>query len=145
MRIPFDLLWKWLLAVTVLSALMAVVLMVAPDSAIMREYNATWSRAFYGADVLPPAALAQHKMSMGVSGAGVLGWAVTLLFVVMGPYRRREPWAWWSIAVSVPAWAVSDLVLSVVHGVSGEVLFAGAALVGIMLPVLLAKPHFPPR
>ena len=108
----------------------------------MEACNATWARAFYGQDTLPPLAMQQHRFSMGVSGAGVLGWTVTLMFIVLGPYRRRENWAWTCVAVSVAVWAVCDLVLSLVHGVAGEVVFAACAGFGILLPVLLARREF---
>lgn len=139
---PFRLLTLWLQLGLVGSIAMAFVLLFAPWSSIMEAYNATYAQAFYEGVALSPAERAHHGFLMGVSGAGVVGWAITLLFVVEVPWKRREPWAFVAVLVSVLAWVLLDLVISLVEGVHGEALFAGAAGFGLLTPVLLSAPHF---
>jgi hypothetical protein len=53
----FELLWKWLLAAVALSALLALSLIFLPTSSLYASYNASFARAFWAAESLPPQAL----------------------------------------------------------------------------------------
>lgn len=52
----------------------------------------------------------------GVLGAVMIGWMVALVPIVQGPLRRRQRWAWRSVAASFTAWFVVDSTLSVLSG-----------------------------
>ncbi len=138
----FSLVCSWLEALVVLSGVLGGVLVLLPRTALFTAYNATYARAFWGQEVLSGPALEQHAFTMGVSGVGVCGWAVTLWFVVRGPFRARQRWAFSAVAYAVALWAGLDVVLAVVAGVWGEAWFAAAAGVGFGVPLLLAFPAF---
>jgi hypothetical protein len=57
----------------------------------------------------------------GTSAAYAAGYAVLFLFVVVGPYRRGDVWAWWAILAGV---------LTVVLTSLGRVPFLGIPLGG---------------
>jgi len=57
----------------------------------------------------------------GTSAAYAAGYAVLFLFVVVGPYRRGDVWAWWAILAGV---------LTVVLTSLGRVPFLGISLGG---------------
>jgi len=57
----------------------------------------------------------------GTSAAYAAGYAVLFLFVVVGPYRRGDLWAWWAILAGV---------LTVVLTSLGRVPFLGISLGG---------------
>jgi hypothetical protein len=137
--------WTWVLLASIAgSGVMAIVLIVWPSAPFMAAYNADYARVFYGAP-MADATMRHHGFLLGVVGAGVLGWAVTLQFVVMGPWRRREPWAWWAVTTAVLTWVVVDLAVSLVHGVRAEALFAAVASVGLLGPCIGARRWFRPR
>lgn len=138
----FSVLTRWVQAGLVASLAMCLVLIGWPLGPLMTAYNQDYVRVFWSGGPMPAPATAHHGFLMGVTAAGVIGWAITLLFVVAHPWQRRERWAWQAIAVSVAAWAGIDIAVSLFHGVVAEALFAGAAGVGLLLPVLLARPHF---
>lgn len=125
----------------VVSVVIGVLLVVAGASPLMSAYNDNVAAAF-GARTLEGAALAQHQWALGVTGAGTMGWAVTLAFVVAVPFARREAWAWWCIAVSVALWIAVDVALSLYWGVMAEALFATAAGVGFAIPLAISRRHF---
>jgi hypothetical protein len=60
---------------------------------------------------------AAYTAFMGaVLGAVMVGWAVLLLFVLHGPFRRMETAAWNMIAASLVAWFVPDTAFSLWSG-----------------------------
>jgi tetrahydromethanopterin S-methyltransferase subunit D len=48
----------------------------------------------------------------GILGATVAGWGVCLVFIAHYPFKRREPWAWRCLVVSMGLWFVLDSVMS---------------------------------
>jgi hypothetical protein len=70
----------------------------------------------------------------GVLGAVMIGWACLLWPLVRGPLRRREPWAWSAIAVSVGIWFVVDSTLSLASG------FGENALLNLVFAIAFAVP-----
>jgi len=67
----------------------------------------------------------------GVLGAVILGWMVMTFMVARGPLRRREPWAWTAIAVSIGLWFVVDTGFSLVVGQVEHAVFNVAFLAPI--------------
>lgn len=124
-----------------LSVVIGALLVLAGGSPLMSAYNANVASAF-DVHAFEGAALAQHQWALGVTGAGTMGWAVTLAFVVAVPFARREAWAWWCVAASVALWIAVDVALSLYWGVMAEVLFAASAGVGFALPLALSRRHF---
>jgi hypothetical protein len=70
----------------------------------------------------------------GVLGAVMVGWACLLWPLVRGPIRRREPWAWSAIAMSLGAWFVIDSALSIASG------FGENALLNLVFAIAFAVP-----
>jgi len=138
----FALTTRWLQAGLVLSLLMSGVLMFFPTGPLMTTYNATYEATFWGGRPLPPEALRHHAFLMGVTAAGVIGWVVTLWFVVAIPWRKRERWAWHAVFWGVLAWGGVDLLLCLAFGNVGEAVFASAGAGSLLLPTLLARRHF---
>lgn len=52
----------------------------------------------------------------GVSSAVSLAWMGTALFIVWGPFRRGERWAWWALAVPIALWFIVDSGRSIATG-----------------------------
>lgn len=48
----------------------------------------------------------------GVLGALMFGWAMALLFVIVGPFSKGSWTAWLTLAVSIASWFVLDTALS---------------------------------
>ena len=75
-----------------------------------------WNLLLFGQLATPawlgPQALAYVVFLYGVLGAVLVGWAAALLWLGMGPLRRGEAWAWRAAAISVLAWFVLDVAVS---------------------------------
>ena len=124
----------WLQCVAIASALLGLLFVVAPDARLLDAYHLEVLRAFHGG-AIPVEAAALHNWSLRVLGTAILGWGLTIAWVVAVPFRRREPWAWYAIALSVLVWVIADSVVSFRAGVYLEVLFNGVALALYGLPL----------
>lgn len=142
---PLRLAQRWLFAMSAMSVVIGLLLVVAGDAPFMKAYNANIAAAFGVALESGGGAMAQHQWALGVTGAGTIGWAITLMFVVGGPFARAERWAWNAIAVSGATWVAVDVALSLYWGVLAEVLFASSAGIGFAVPLVLSRHHFTPR
>ena len=52
----------------------------------------------------------------GVLGATMIGWMVSLLFLIAGPFRERTRFGWCAVSLSVLVWFVIDSSLSIWAG-----------------------------
>jgi hypothetical protein len=106
--------WRWLVvaAFVVLLVGAAFVLLAGPMQPLFESlYFAPRSSVPLGADA------ADYVSFMGaVLGAVMVGWAVLLLYVLYGPFRRLERAAWDMIAASLGVWYVLDTAFSLFSG-----------------------------
>jgi hypothetical protein len=73
----------------------------------------------YPADI-PPSAQPYIVFVYRVLGAVMIGWMLALLALVLGPFRRGEPWAWWAVTLSVGGWFAIDTTASLLSGYPGN-------------------------
>lgn len=131
-----------LLAAGVASILVGILLVGAAGTPLFRSYDASVARAFYSSDALPAVVVAHHRWLLGVIGASVVGWGIAFVALVAGPFRRQERWAWTTLATSVGVWGALDAGVSLLHGVTGEVVFVAAIVMCIAVPLALARRAF---
>jgi hypothetical protein len=110
-----------------------LLLMIAPTLTLalfgVVAYQSTSALTELGADVQ-----AYLRLAHAVIGAVMVGWSITLLALVAGPFRRGERFAWWTIAGSMAAWFVPDTLVSLTSG------FAGNAVLNLGFALLFAIP-----
>jgi hypothetical protein len=70
-----------------------------------------------------------------VLGAVIVGWMVALAGIAVVPLRRREPWAWWTVASSMVVWFVIDTGMSVIVGQHSHAAFNLAFLLAVAVPL----------
>jgi hypothetical protein len=69
----------------------------------------------------------------GVLGAVLAGWGVLIVFLLAGPVRRCDPWAWEALVVSLFVWYVADSAMSLWTGFwENAVLNSGIGLLFIV-------------
>ncbi len=71
----------------------------------------------------------------GVLGATLAGWGAMIVFIAVGPFSRREAWAWLSLATGIGLWFVLDMAISLAQGV-----YFNAFAVNIPLLILVGLP-----
>lgn len=84
----------------------------------------------------PEQALA-HRGRRGTAAAYAAAYATLLLFIVFGPYRRGEVWAWWAILASAILLGGMILLRIPLLGIQGQVnqaiLQLGLTMVALVL------------
>lgn len=77
-----------------------------------------------------------------VLGAVMIGWGVSLLFTVVGLWRRGDGLAWYAVAVSVVAWFIPDTAFSWFSGFGGNAFLNILFFVAFAAPLLLTHKRF---
>jgi hypothetical protein len=126
----------------ILTILAALVVLVSLVSA-WRAYGG--SNYFIGPKSLAQIAAAYEGVGpalraiRGTSAAYAAAYGVLFLAIVLGPYRRREVWAWWAILGGLVALAIIAALrvptLGVARGVEGALTQLAVGLGGLLLDV----------
>ncbi len=132
--------WRWLIvaALMVLAFGLAFVVLAGPMQRLFEElYFAPRAPSALDADA------AAYVAFMGaVLGAVMVGWAVLLLFVLYGPFRRMETAAWDMIAVSLLAWFVPDTAFSLWSGFWQNAVLNTVMLAAFVVPMAATYRRF---
>jgi hypothetical protein len=115
------------------------------DTRVLPGFGAFFARGFWGLDQMPDAVVPYHRFVHGVLGATIAAWATTLAFVVAGPFREREPWAWRAVASSVAIWFAVDSGTSLVHGAWPNVVLNVGSVLPLALPLIFTRSAFARR
>jgi len=75
--------------------------------------------------------------AVGVMGAVMAGWAVTMLILVRDPDASGTPAVWWALTGGLLSWFVVDGVVSAVAGALGN-LALNVAFLALYAPALIA-------
>ncbi|MDP2183356.1 MAG: hypothetical protein Q8K99_12410 [Actinomycetota bacterium] len=133
MEHSMDFWGRWLVAaaVVVLAFGLVLVLLAGPMQNVFESlYFAPRGAAALNADE------AAYTAFMGaVMGSVMVGWAVLLLFVLHGPFRRMETAAWNMITASLIAWFVPDTAFSLWSGFWQNAILNAAMLVIFAIPL----------
>ena len=125
--------WRWLMvaAIIVLGFGLALVLLAGP---MQRAFEMLYFMPQTGS-TLDPAAAAYTTFLQAILGSVMIGWAVVLLYVISGPFRRLETWAWNVIAVSLAVWFVPDTAFSLLSGFWRNAILNAVLLLVFAIPL----------
>lgn len=132
----------WLTVAFGLTALTAVSYVFLPGAMLA----STMQSLMGSADALESGGELQrfvHWLS-GVSSAVSLAWMGTALFIVWGPYRRGERWAWWALAAPIFIWFIVDSGRSIATGLSLNALLNVGWLLMYTVPLVATFRRFSP-
>ncbi len=83
----------------------------------------------------------QHWV-FGCWGATIAGWGIVLTFIVIGPFKRKEPWSWIALVLGLVVWFVMDTAISMFHKVYFNSALNTVFLVLGGLPLLFTRKEF---
>jgi hypothetical protein len=104
-----------------------------------------FKRLIYGTapdPVVGVEALTYVRFVYGVLGAVMFGWALALWFIITGPFRERQRWAWNAVVASMMGWFVVDTTLSLLSGYGENAILNLAFAVMFAVPLYLARADF---
>ncbi len=134
--------YRWLQVAVGILMIFGISMVLAPD----------WIRTFFSLIVygspgaietgFPAGANDYIVLVHGVLGAVMFGWGLTLLLVLMGPFRRGEKEGWNMFALPLAAWFISDTAFSLYAGFwQNAVLNAGFAIL-FAIPLIATRGVF---
>lgn len=135
-------LWHaWLQVAVAGVGLFGLACVVLPD-AIAAFFNLL----IFGRTWLPPefgaAAAPYLTFVYGVLGAVMLGWAVLMMMVLEGPFRRGERAGWLMIAVPMATWFAVDTTWSLATGYWQNAVLNGAFALAFGVPLAATWRYF---
>ncbi len=131
----FHFWWRVLLAASLLSIAMGLLIAFWPNSPVFAPHTAALERVFFGG-AMPEDARHLRSFLLGPLGGTIAGYFLMQTLIVAGPFRRREPWAWHAIAWPLLLWFAVDSTMSIYHGAAFNVWMINLStllLVGIPL------------
>jgi uncharacterized membrane protein YhaH (DUF805 family) len=124
--------WRWLLIVTIGVIIFSLGFIFLPD--VMQQL---FNWMLFSAPNAPFGEATTHylKFVYGVLGAVIVGWMVTLLAIIMRPFRRGESESWNTITFSIVIWFVVDTTFSLRMGFPQNAIFNTLFFVLFAIPL----------
>ncbi len=98
--------------------------------------------AFYGG-ATPESVVRFRRFLLGPFGATLAGYFVLMGMIARIPFRRREPWAFWTIATAAWLWFLVDSAASLAHGALFNVLLVNLPCVTLLtIPLVALRTEF---
>lgn len=107
----FTFWFGWLLGAAALVCATGLLMVLLPSMPLklfgMLLYGSAQALPALGSQAIPYLSLVH-----AVLGAVLVGWGAALFCLVLGPFRRRSPEGWRTMAVSLAAWFIPDTAYS---------------------------------
>jgi hypothetical protein len=108
----FDFWHKWLLTVCFIVIVFGLIMALLSWTPLFNVFNGLVNDVFWQGD--KPIGLEQYRLWVyGMLGATMIGWGITLAYIVLNPFVKQEKWSWNAIAVGLTVWFIMDTSLSV--------------------------------
>ena len=134
---------RWLFVTSLLFALFGIVFAYYGDNPLFRPYTVYLAQVFFGQDHFPPEVEPFRAFTYGPVGGCIACCYILLAFIAWYPFRRKEKWAWWSVAVAYGVWVVLDSTASIYYGVYAQVYLINTFSILVKaLPLIFTYRHF---
>ncbi|BAZ53640.1 hypothetical protein NIES4103_63230 [Nostoc sp. NIES-4103] len=141
MNLEFRLWWYWLIIVTSGVTIFSISLVILPDF-MQLFFNAMFFSHSQAHTSFSEVAYCYIKFLYGVLGAVMVGWNITLLFILTGPFLRRQREAWYAMTVSVLVWFMLDSSFSMSAGFWQNAVFNTMFIVFFAIPLVATYRYF---
>lgn len=129
--------WRyWLLLVSIFITVFGFVMALFNTTIVFAFFNDQINPVFWSTSSVPSQAQAFQAWVYGAWGSTVFGWGVTMFFIALYPFTRRERWAWHCVFVSVVLWFILDTGISWWFGVMVNVMLNITILVLVLIPLI---------
>ncbi len=126
---------RWLLLVSILFCLVGLAIACLPDSPFLDLWNTKVEDRFHPGGTTPEI-MHLRNFLLAPLGATIAGFYILQSFIVFGPFKRREPWAWWAVALATFGWFLIDSARSLQHEAGFNVMIINSpTLILVALPL----------
>ena len=129
--------WRaWLLAAAGITALAGLAFAAITTFGATGTHNALFDLVMLPGDLEAPAGEVA-SFAIGVAGAVMVGWAVTLLILLGNRSAELPPSTWRAVTLGLSAWFIVDGIMSIAAGAIGNVVL-NVAFLAMFAPALIA-------
>lgn len=82
-------------------------------------------------------AITYIRLILGIAGAVMAGWMLALIYLIKGPLKAGEVWAWKAITYSVVFWYVVDTAYSLYLGFPENALLNTGFVIAFAPPLIM--------
>jgi hypothetical protein len=132
--------WRtWLVGVGVGLTAFGVFMGLASGTPLFEPLYRLIDPAFWEAGPPDPGSVSFRAWTMGVWGATLAGWGITVTLLAREAFGRHERWAWWALAAGTGTWFVLDTGISLAHGVAFNVAINILVFVVVGVPLVATR------
>lgn len=107
--------WYWLIIVICGLIIFSLSLILTPDF-MQQFFDTIFSSTIPAHTTFDDAAYSYIKFLYGLLGAVMIGWSVTLFYILAQPFRRGEIEGWFAMIASILVWFTIDSSFSLSKG-----------------------------
>jgi hypothetical protein len=134
MQTHFTAWQRWLVMVTLVWMAFSIMMVITPIAT--RQF---FSVLFYYTperiDSFPSPVVEYISLLHAVLGAVMMGWGVTILFTLLGPFGRCSSESWNTLSISLLAWFIPDTFFSLCSGFWQNAVFNAVFVVLFAIPL----------
>jgi len=132
----------WLLVACVLFGIQSLLWVLIGSFDPLGVWDGLLANAFYDGQT-PESVERFRRFILGPLGATSAACFLALAFIVLFPFRRREPWAFTAVASAVWLWFLVDTAASIYHGALFNVWLVNVpCVVALSIPLAGLYPRF---
>ena len=137
---------RWLLAITILIIIFGILLITLSESALFNWLFNNRTEAIFWPDTPITAGMIQFQRWLyGVLGTVMIGWGITMAFILAVPFHRGERWSWYSITFSIGSWYFLDTAVSIIYQATFNAVLNTLILLLFLLPLFFTWKPFHTR
>lgn len=130
---------RWLMVASVISGLAGLGFAALAVVGATDILNAIFDLVFLPAELDTPASEAAW-FAMGITGAVLMGWAVTMLVLLSSPSVSALAQTWRALTAGLVVWFVVDGIVSITAGAFGNLLLNLGFVVLFAPPLIATRP-----
>jgi hypothetical protein len=136
--------WYWLIFVTCSVIVFSLGMVIAPNLVQERLFDAMFFSSAQMQSILSNAAVSYILFTYRVLGAVMIGWMISLLFILVGSFRRGQREGWYAITGSIAVWFLLDSGFSILVGYWQNAVFNVIFFVLFIIPLAAISNRFKP-
>lgn len=134
---------KFLTYANIMAIIVGIVVAFAGNSILLEIHNEYTRDVFFGASEFTPEVLKLKNWLFGIIGGSIVGYHVLIIMVSENAFRKKEPWAFHAIWISLLSWFLIDSGISIYYGAIHNVVIINlAALILILIPLIATRKEF---
>ncbi len=133
---------KWIGAVSVIVIIFGIAIVLFGPALFKFLFNNQVNDIFWGTETITPAIVRFQKFIYGILGTVIVGWGIIMAFTAHYPFKKRERWAWMSLAISLSAWYFIDTSISIYYSAHYNALLNTVLYLSLGLPLYFTRKEF---